>query len=115
MRASSIAICSGIPLAGQGHRKGRSFPDGAVHRDSSPMALDDLRHNVEPHAQAGDRLLLWISDPIEPFKNLVALLSWDAESLIADTDRDRLWGGAQGNLYRLPARSILHRIPDQLV
>src|SRR5258708_6897384 len=55
---------SGIPLPGQGHGKGRAFSDGALHRNGSPMALDDLRHNVEPHAQAGDGFLLGTSRPI---------------------------------------------------
>src|SRR5258708_27507508 len=76
--------------------------------------LDDLRHNVEPHAQAGDRSLPGISDPIEPVKNLVALFSWDAQALIADTDRDRLWGGVEVHLDRLGIGSILDGIADQV-
>src|SRR5258708_19989815 len=94
---------SGIPLPGKGHRKGRSFPDGAVHGDRSPMALDDLGHNVEPHAQTRDHSLLGTIGPIEPLKNLVVLLSRDAEAMIVHPDGDRLWGAAQVHLYRLRA------------
>src|SRR5258708_2276431 len=75
-------ICSGIPLAGQSHRKGRSFSDFTLHRNSSPMTLDDFCDNVQPHAQTGDRSLAQIRGPIEPLKNLVALLSRDAEAMI---------------------------------
>src|SRR5258708_24553307 len=104
---------SGIPLPGKGHRKGRSFPDGAVHRDRSPMALDDLRHNVQPHAQTGDRSLFGTSGPIEPLKNLVALLSRDAQAMIVHTDGDHLWGGSQVYLARLGVGRILDAIADQ--
>lgn len=37
-------------LAGKGYRKGRSLSDCALHRDRTPMALDDLGRNVQPHA-----------------------------------------------------------------
>ena len=78
------------------------------------MVLNDLRHNVESHSQAGDRLLLGTSDPIEPLKNLVALFSWDAQAMIAHTDRDRLWGGVEVNLDGLGVRGILDGITDQV-
>src|SRR5258708_40215259 len=106
--------CSGIPREGKGHRKGRSFPDGAVHCDGSPMTLDDFRHNVEPHAQAGDRSLLGTRGPIEALKDFVALLSWDAETMIMHTDRDRLFGGTQVHLDRLGIGRILDGITDQV-
>src|SRR5258708_38343790 len=105
---------SGIPLAGQGHRKGRALPDGAVHRNGSPMALDDFRDNVEPHAQAGNGFLLGTSDPIEALKDLVALLSRDAQAMIADTDGDRLRRGAQVYLDGFGVRRVLDGVPEQI-
>src|SRR5258708_37892878 len=78
------------------------------------MTLDDLRHNVQSHAQAGDRSLAQIRCPIEAFKNLVALLSRDAQAMIADTDRDHLWGCAEIHLDRLGVRRILDGIAEQL-
>src|SRR5258708_25315096 len=105
---------SGIPLSGKGPRKGGSFPDFAVHGDRSPMALDDLRHNVQPHAQAGDRSLLGTSGPIEPLKNLVALFSRDANTMIVHPDGDRLWGGVEVHLDRLGVGRILDGIAEQV-
>src|SRR5258707_5528720 len=101
-------------LTGQGHGKGRSFSDSALHRNGSPVMLDDLRHNVEPHAQAGDRLLLRISDPIEPVKNLVALFSWDAQAMVTHLDDNPSFRGAQVNLNRPGIRGILDGITDQV-
>ena len=72
------------------------------------MTLDDLRDNVEPHAQAGNAFLPGTSGPIEPIKNLVALLSRDAESMIVHTDRDRLWGGGEVHLDRLVWTAFCH-------
>src|ERR1700733_4955397 len=93
--ARRVLSLLGIPVERKGHRKGRSFSDFTVHRDRSSMALDDLRHNVEPHAQTGDRSLLGISGPIEALKNLVMQFLWDAQAMIMHTDCDRLRGGAQ--------------------
>src|SRR5258708_14087777 len=112
--ASAALICSGIARAGQGHRKGRAFPNGAVHRDGSSMMFDDLGYNVEPHAQARNRFPLGISDPIEPFKNFVAQFSRDAQAMIADTDRDRIVGGGEIHLDGLGIGSILDRIAEQV-
>src|SRR5260370_19656915 len=81
---------SGIVCAGQGHREGGACSNLAVHRDGSPMALDDLSHNVEPHTQTRDRTLPEISSPIEALKNLVALLMRDAPAMVGHPDRDRL-------------------------
>src|SRR5258708_9831895 len=106
--------CSGIPLEGKGHRKGRSFPNFAVHGDRSPMALDDLRHNVQPHAQTRDHSLLGTSSPIEPLKNLVVLLSRAAEAMIVHPHGDHLSGGAQVHLDRLGVGRILDGIADQV-
>src|SRR2546422_11242536 len=89
---------SGTPLPGKGYRKGGAFADFAVHHDRSPMTLDDLRHNVQSHAQTGDRSLLGTRGPIEALKDFLALLSRDTETMITDTDGDRLWGGAQVHL-----------------
>lgn len=41
---------SGHPHRGKSDRKGRSFSNLAVHRDGSPLALDNFRDNVESHA-----------------------------------------------------------------
>src|SRR5258708_30548810 len=81
--------CDCIPHERKGHRKGRAFPNGTVHRDVSSMALDNLGHNVESHTQAGDRSLAQIRDSIEAFKNLVELLARDTQAMITDTDRDQ--------------------------
>src|SRR5258708_32635789 len=78
------------------------------------MTLADRRHNVQPHAQTGDRSLAQIRGPIEPLKNLVALLSRDAEAMIVHTDRDRLWGGVEVHLDRLGIGRILDGIADQV-
>src|SRR6202035_98563 len=78
------------------------------------MTLDDFRHNVEPHAQAGDRSLLGTSGPIETLKNLVALFPWDAQAMIVHTDRGRLFRGTQVNLDRLGIGRILDGITDQV-
>src|SRR5258708_14518767 len=102
----SIHTESGLFLQGKSNVKGGAFSYLAVHRDRSPMVFDDLRDNVQPHAQAGDRSLAQIWCPIEPFKNLVALLSRDAQPMIADADRDRLWGCTEVNLDHLCFRSI---------
>src|ERR1700730_299552 len=78
------------------------------------MALDDLRHNVQPHAQTGDCSFLGISGPIEPLKNLVTLLSRDAEAMIVHTDGDRLWGSVEVYLDRLCVGRILDGIAEQV-
>src|SRR6266699_2213030 len=78
------------------------------------MALDDLRHNVQSHSQAGDHSLLRTRGPIETLKDFVALLSRDAEAMIVHTDGDHLWGGAQVNLDRLGVGRILDGIADQI-
>src|SRR6266849_9937771 len=105
---------SGIPLPGKGYRKGGASPDFAVHHDRSPMALDDLRHNVQSHAQTGNGSLLWTSGPIEALKDFLALLSRDTEAMITDTDRGRLWGGAEVHLDCLGVGRILDRIAEQV-
>src|ERR1700756_364150 len=76
--------------------------------------LDDLRHNVEPHAQTRDRFLLGVSDPIEAVKNLVALLTWNPQAVILHTDRDRLFGGGEIHLDGLGIRRILDGIAQQV-
>src|SRR5579884_2107073 len=81
---------SGVPLFGKGYSKGGAFSNLAIHRDGSSMVLDDLGHNIESHAQAGDRFPLGISDPVEALKNLVAQFSWDAQAMIADAERDHI-------------------------
>src|SRR5258708_24783161 len=105
---------SGIPLEGKGHLKGRSSSNFAVHGDRSPMALNDLGHNVQPHAQTRDRSLLETSGPIEPLKNLVALFSRDANTMIVHPDGDRLWGGVEVHLHRLGVGRILDGIAEQV-
>src|SRR5258708_34081311 len=92
------------PSYGKGHCKGRAFADGAVHGNGSPMTLDDLCHNVQPHTQTGDGSLLRTSDSIEALKDFVALLSRDAESMIVHTNRDRLWGAPRVHLDHLASR-----------
>src|SRR5258708_12546995 len=99
--------CSGIPLEGKGHRKGRSFPNFAVHGDRSPMALDDLCHNVQPHAQTRDHSLLGTSSPIEPLKNLVVLLSRDAEAMLVHRAGSHLRARSHLHLTRLALASLL--------
>ncbi|EFH82750.1 hypothetical protein Krac_3596 [Ktedonobacter racemifer DSM 44963] len=106
--------CSGIPPRGKGHRKCGAFSNVAVYRDDSPMALDDLGHNIEPHAQTRDRLLPGTSGPIEAFKNLVTLLARDTQAMIAHTDRDRLFGGGELHLDGLGVRRILDGIAEQV-
>src|SRR5260221_13381870 len=105
---------SGIPLPGKGYRKGGALPDFAVHHNRSPMALDDLRHNVQPHAQTGNGSLLGTSGPIEALKDFLALLSRNAKAMITDTDCDRLWGGAQVHLDGLSIGRILDRVAEQV-
>src|SRR5260221_3435779 len=70
---------SGVPHEGKSHRKGGAFADFAVHRDGSSMAFDDLRHDVQPHAQTGDGSLLGTSGTIEALKDFLALLSRDTQ------------------------------------
>src|SRR5258708_7804694 len=89
---------SGIPFEGKGHCKGGAFADCAVHHVGSPMAFDELRHNVQPHAQTGDGSLLWSSGSIEPLKDVLALLSRNTQAMIAHTDGDGLWGGGEIHL-----------------
>src|SRR5258706_15997265 len=105
---------SGIPVEGKGHRKGRSFADCAVHHDGSSMALDDLRHNVQSHAQTGDGSLLGIRGPIEALKDFVALLSRDTQAMITNTDRDRLWGGGEIHLDGLGVGRMLDGVAEQV-
>jgi len=105
---------SGIPLPGKGYRKGGAFPDCAVHRDGSPMTLDDLRHNVQPHAQTGDGSLLWTSGPIEALKDFLALLSRNAQAMIVHTDGDRLWGGGEIHFDGLGIGRILDGVAEQV-
>ena len=50
-----------VLLPGKGYRKGGAFADFAVHGDGSLMALDDLGHNVQSHAQIRDRSSVWVS------------------------------------------------------
>ena len=59
------------------------------------MALDDLGHNVEPHAQTGDAALLGSSQSIESLKDFLALLCWNTQAMIVHPDGDRLFGGVQ--------------------
>jgi hypothetical protein len=105
---------SGIPHEGEGDRKGGAFPDFAVHADGSPMTLDDLGHNVQPHAQTGDRSVLGISSTIEPLKNPVALLSRDTQAMIVHADDDRLWGGGEVHFDGLGLGRILDGIAEQV-
>src|SRR6266849_3534439 len=105
---------SGIPLPGKGYRKGGALADCAVHHDRSPMALDDLRHNVQSHAQTGDRSLLWTRGSIEALKDFLALLSRDTEAMITDMDRDRLWEGAEVHLDGLSIGRILDGVAEQV-
>src|SRR5260370_31935940 len=105
---------SGIPLPGKGYRKGGALPDFAVPHDRSPVALDDLRHNVQSHTQTGNGSLLGTSRPIEALKDFLALLSRDTEAMITDTHRDRLWGGAQVHLDGLGIGRILDGIAEQV-
>src|SRR6266702_974240 len=105
---------SGIPREGEGYRKGRTFPDFAVHRDGSSIALDDLRHNVQSHAQPADHALLGSSGPVEALKDFVALLSRDTQAMIADTDGDRVFRGGEIYLDGLGVGSILDGILQQV-
>jgi hypothetical protein len=105
---------SGIPHEGEGDRKGRAFPDLAVHADGTPMTLDDLRRDVQPHTQTGDRSVLGTRGPVEPLKNPVALLSRDAQAMIAHTDGDRLRGSGEIHFDGLGVRRILDGIAEQV-
>src|SRR5216684_6548608 len=105
---------SGIPLPGKGYRKGGALADFAVHHDRSPMALDDLCHNVQPHAQTGNGSLLWTSGSIEALKDFLALLSRNAKTMITETERGRLWGGAQVHLDGLGVGRILDGVAEQV-
>src|SRR5713226_1102536 len=105
---------SGIPFPGKGYRKGGALADFAVHHDRSPMALDDFRHNVQSHAQTGDRSLLWTSGSIEALKDFLALLSRDTEAMITDTNRARVGGGAEVHLDCLGVGRILDGVAEQV-
>src|SRR5258707_11583596 len=105
---------SGIPLPGKGYRKGGALPHFAVHHDRSPVALDDLRHNVQSHTQTGNGSLLWTTGSIKPLKDFLALLSRNAKAMITNTDRGRLWGGAQVHLDDLGVGGILDDVAEQV-
>src|SRR5260370_19972159 len=85
-----------------------------VHNGRSSMALDDPSSNVQSHSQAGDRSLLRTSGSIEALKNFLALLSRDTEAMITDTNRDRLWGGAEVHLDCLGVGRILDGVAEQV-
>src|SRR5258708_28486176 len=78
------------------------------------MTLDDLRHNVQSHAQSGNGSLLWTSGSIEALKDFLALLSRNAKTMITNTDRGRLWGGAQVHLDGLGIGRILDGVAEQV-
>ncbi len=102
------------PPRGKGDRKGRAFSDLAVHRDRSSMALDDLGHNVEPHAQARICLLPGVRDAIEALKNLTALLARDTQAMIGYPDRDHLVRGGEFHLDGRCIGRILDGIAQQV-
>jgi hypothetical protein len=111
---SRIPLLLGPPLQGKGHRKGGTFPDFAIHGDGSSMVLNDLRHNVQPHAQTGDPSLPGTSSPVEALKDFLALLSRDAQAMIAHADRDRIFGGIEVHFDHLGTGRIFDGIADQV-
>src|SRR5690348_10586944 len=78
------------------------------------MALDDLGHNIEPHAQTRDSSLLSTRRSIETLKNFISLLSRYAQTMIVHPDSDRIFGGLQVYLDRVRMGRILDGIREQV-
>lgn len=94
--------------------KCRAFPSGTFYGDCPSMLFDYLRHDIETHSQAGKRFLTLGNRAIKAFKDFLTQLARDTYTLVTHTDRDRLYGSDNDNLYSISVRRVFNRITEQI-
>lgn len=86
----------------------RAAPDGAAVR------LDDLVHDVEPQAHAGDGVLAHTLPALEPPKEAIGVLQIDASATITDADPVLLADGHRLDLDLPHVLRELRRVVDEI-
>jgi hypothetical protein len=91
-----------------------SFAGRALHRDLSPVRLDDVTHQGEPQSTALGVVNQRIANAIELLEYLVLLVRWNADTVVNHFQLDRAVIAVELHAQELFNLRILQRVVHQV-